>query len=559
MNKIISVIIFSLFFLSTAQSQQLDFSHTAMEKRIKKDILFLASDSLGGRESGTHFETMARDYIAAEFLRTGLSPLKPNGSFFQPFFFHDGVNYGKRNFLSINKAILELGEEYYPLAKSGNGMVSSYIVNVGFGLNTLQHDDYRNRTDLEGKVFVIEVSVPGGKKNFPQYAEFANLDKKIELAIAMKAKAILFINSDKTFENPSAILNSRITPVSIPVIFVSGKAAKKLKSKKPVSIELNVNLQKNEVTSYNIIGAVNTNLKKTLVIGAHYDHLGMGRFGSKITGKIHNGADDNASGTAAIMELARYFSVHQTKNINLLFIAFSAEEKGIIGSTHFTNSKDYDMGNVIAMFNFDMVGRVDSSTKILILNGTGTSPVWDSLISNSNNNRFDIKKSTSGVGGSDHAAFYLSEKPVLFFFTGVHEDYHTPNDDVEKINFSGIVEVVNYSKEMIQKIDNNPEIPFIKTQDNTTGRSPMSRGATLGVMPDHTFDGKGMRFAGVIGGKPAALAGFQKGDIVIQIDEHIITDINTYMKALSFYKKGNSAKIRVLREEKYIEKEVSFE
>lgn len=308
-----------------------------------------------------------------------------------------------------------------------------------------------------------------------------------------------------------------------------------------------------------VLGYIDNSAPYTIVIGAHYDHLGLGHDHNSLDanpeGKIHNGADDNASGTAGVLELANYFANNNKKeNYNFLFMCFSGEELGLIGSKKWCEKPTIDLKNINYMINLDMVGRLNAERKLLIY-GVGTSPVWVPLI-DSLNSSFSIKKDSSGIGPSDQTSFYLKDIPVLHFFTGQHSDYHKPSDDENKINYDGEADVLNYIIHLTEATFRYPKLTFLKTRNSDTGKSSFK--VTMGIMPDYTFEGKGLRVDGVTDGKPAAKVGLQKGDIITKLGEQNVENIQDYMKGLNQFKKGESAKVKVLRDSKEMELTVTF-
>ena len=308
------------------------------------------------------------------------------------------------------------------------------------------------------------------------------------------------------------------------------------------------------ISSKNVIGFIDNNAEYTVVIGAHYDHLGYGGQGSLHVGsEIHNGADDNASGTALMLDLAGQLKSTNFNN-NYLFIAFSGEEMGLLGSNYFVKNSTIDLSSINYMINLDMVGRLKED-KSLAVYGVGTSPVFKQTL-NSNNESFNLIENESGVGPSDHTSFYINDIPVLHFFTGQHSDYHKPSDDVEKINFEGIKEISDYIHLIITDLNDNGKLSFRKTK-NETEEVPRFK-VSLGVMPDYMFNKGGMRIDGVTEGRPADKAGLIKGDIVIKMGEYSIEDMMGYMKALSKFDSGDSTIIVVKRGEDLIKKSVSF-
>ncbi|MCZ4319275.1 M28 family peptidase [Aequorivita viscosa] len=312
-------------------------------------------------------------------------------------------------------------------------------------------------------------------------------------------------------------------------------------------------------TAENVIAYLDNKAENTVVIGAHYDHLGMGGEGSlyREGEAIHNGADDNASGVAMMLHLAdslRFDSALQPKQNNYLFIAFSGEEEGLLGSNYFVKNPTIDTKKITYMLNMDMVGRLNAE-KNLAVYGLGTSPILkQTVLANAGN--LKITENESGVGPSDHTSFYLADIPVLHFFTGQHEDYHKPSDDTERVNFEGMKAVSNYIFSIIKDLDNQPKLPFRKTK-NESEVVPEFK-VTLGVVPDYLFNGKGMRIDGVSEDKPAQRAGLQKGDVVVKMGDFEVTDMMSYMKSLSKFEKGQTTLVTIKRNEELKEVEVTF-
>ena len=308
----------------------------------------------------------------------------------------------------------------------------------------------------------------------------------------------------------------------------------------------------------NVVGYFDNQAEKTIVIGAHYDHLGLGMAGSLHAGEpaIHNGADDNASGIAAMLLMAKWIKENQLHESNYLFIAFSGEEMGLFGSKYYADHPTIDLDKVSAMINMDMVGRLNTE-KVLAVNGVGTAPEFKEMIANNNVKEIEAVTSDSGVGPSDHTSFYLKNIPVLHFFTGQHMDYHKPGDDSHLVNFEGILMVSAYIYDLIMQINAKPQLAFIKTKD-TKKESVSSFKVTLGVMPDYVYTGKGMRIDSVVDGRVASKAGLKNGDIIIQLGDVKVTDIYKYMEGLGKYEKGQKAQVVVLRNGKKVKKQVTF-
>ena len=309
------------------------------------------------------------------------------------------------------------------------------------------------------------------------------------------------------------------------------------------------------ITGTNVIGYIDNKADKTVIIGAHYDHLGMGGEGSLYAdgAAIHNGADDNASGVAVLLQLAAKLKDTITRH-NFLIMAFSGEEMGLLGSNYFSKNPTIDLSKANYMLNMDMVGRMRED-KTLSISGTGTAPIWGQVL-NSNNPGFKLVLSESGVGPSDHTSFYLQDIPVLHFFTGQHEDYHKPSDDFDKLNYEGMEMITDYILSVIYDLDDDAKLAFRKTK-NESEETPRFKVA-LGVMPDYLFDGNGMRIDGVTDGRPAAAAGLQKGDVVIQLGDSTVTDMMSYMRALSIFEEGDATEVIVNRNGEKIKATISF-
>lgn len=313
-------------------------------------------------------------------------------------------------------------------------------------------------------------------------------------------------------------------------------------------------------TGVNVIGYLDHGAANTVVIGAHFDHLGWGSSSSLFAeGKaIHNGADDNASGVAALIRIAANLkSNKKAGHNNYLFIAFSGEELGLFGSKYFVEHPPIDLAKVNYMLNMDMVGRLNEE-KVLAVNGAGTSPAWKPVLEKLSIDGIQVKTTDSGIGPSDHTSFYLHDLPVLHFFTGQHADYHKPSDDAALVNYDGLISVTDLIIALIEKLDGAGKLEFTKTKDEDENRKAASFKVTLGVMPDYVFSGEGMRVDGIIGGRPAEKAGMLKGDIIIKIGDIAVKDIYTYMDGLGKFNPGDKAKVTFKRGDEVMEKEVQF-
>ena len=313
-------------------------------------------------------------------------------------------------------------------------------------------------------------------------------------------------------------------------------------------------------TGHDVLGFLDNGAAKTIVIGAHYDHLGLGHDHNSLDpnpdGKIHNGADDNASGTAGVLALANYFAKNIYKeNYNILFMCFSGEELGLFGSKKWCDNPTVPLSSINFMLNMDMIGRLNDTNNKLMIYGVGTAPTWVPLLDELNTN-FSIKKDSAGIGPSDQTAFYLKDIPVLHFFTGQHSDYHKPSDDIEKINIKGEKRVLDFIIKLMENLDKKPPLIFQKTQTPTSAKSAFK--VTLGIMPDYTFEGKGVRVDGTTDGKPAANAGLLVGDVVRKLGAIDVNSMEDYMKALGKFEKGQTTTVEVERNGQRLTKSITF-
>ncbi|MGK0386149.1 MAG: Zn-dependent M28 family amino/carboxypeptidase [Patiriisocius sp.] len=313
------------------------------------------------------------------------------------------------------------------------------------------------------------------------------------------------------------------------------------------------------VTGTNVIGYIDNKAVATVIIGAHYDHLGMGGDGSlhREEPAVHNGADDNASGVAILLRLADLLknqSPSVTQN-NYLFMGFSGEEMGLLGSNYFVKNPTIDTKKVSYMINMDMVGRLNEENTVAV-HGVGTSALFKQTLFANNDQGLTINEHDSGIGPSDHTSFYLADIPVLHFFTGQHTDYHKPSDDADKLNYEGMDKIAAYILNVVTDLDDAGQLVFRKTK-NESEEVPMFKVA-LGVVPDYLFNGEGMRIDGISEDKPAQKAGLQRGDIVVKLGDLDTPDMMSYMKALASFEEGNTTTVTVNRDGELIEREVTF-
>lgn len=310
----------------------------------------------------------------------------------------------------------------------------------------------------------------------------------------------------------------------------------------------------------NVLGFLDNGADHTVVIGAHYDHLGYGEFSSLYTGEpaIHNGADDNASGVAAMLYLAEQLIENpKAKQSNYLFFGISGEELGLVGSKKWVANPTIDLGTINYMINMDMVGRLNEE-KVLAVYGTGTSPTWGEHLESIKVGGLNPTFSESGVGPSDHTSFYLQNIPVLHFFSGQHNHYHKPDDDSERLNYPGIISIADYILAIIERADDEGKLTFTETKNENQDRQAASFKVTLGVMPDYVYGEKGMRIDSVIEGRPGSEAGMKGGDVIIQIGDIEVGDIYDYMEGLGKFEKGQSTTVKIKRDGEEMEMKVTF-
>ncbi len=528
---------------------QYNFSDTSVVNRLKHDIYILADEDMEGREAGTEGEKKAADFIQSEMVEIGLESVFGD-SYLQEFQFVSDYVYGENNFLYVGHQAFTSVEDFFVMPHSGNDSITAKGIYVGSGLeNDIIFEEAADSSEFVGKVFFIEYYMPPEIEAPENHNQDLFIQKKIATAKEKGAAAIVFINTYEEKEDPEIRLTSEVPRESFPVIFAKSDIFEFFEQSEMYGdIVIKTELIKESHTSYNVAGYINNYAESTIVIGGHYDHLGYGGPTSRDyqQGAVHYGADDNASGTAAVLEAARYFSNSTSNHYNYLFIAFGAEEKGLLGSRHFVDSDAYDLSKVNFMFNFDMIGRLEDHRLVLI--GTGTSTAWEEIIDNNKPDHFNIVKVESGFGGSDHSSFYLKDIPVIFFYTGNHQDYHTSTDTPDKLNYEGISEIIGFTYDMISYTEQLDKLEF-KTTPVPKSRRRRSDMVTLGIMPDHAFDGKGVRVQAVIDDRPAQKAGLEAGDVIIAIDDSEVNEIHSYMKTLENLKKGQQIKVTILREE----------
>lgn len=521
---------------------------TATLDSLKAHISYLADDKLEGRRTGTAGEQLATQFISAKFQSIGLLP-KGSSGYVQPFEINEGKIIGKGTDFAFGGEHLSAGKDFFPFPYSANvKMEAEPSIAV-------QEADMPWFFDLKD---VLEENKTNPHFDLKDYVR-TNAKK----AAAKGASAVILYNTSSTDDKLAFDGKDRTDALTIPVIYLNKEIAAKYLSDPSATIKvfLAVEIAEKKRTGANVVGYIDNGASSTVILGAHFDHLGYGEDGnSRNTSKvpaIHNGADDNASGTAALIELAKKLKASKAKNNNYLFIAFSGEELGLYGSKYFTEHPTIDLKTANYMINMDMVGRLNDSTKTLTIGGYGTSPTWSSVISTQPGTSFTVKVDSSGTGPSDHTSFYRKDIPVLFYFTGLHSDYHTPNDDADKINYDGIVKILDNITGVITSLNESPKLVFTKTREAQTTTSARFS-VSMGIMPDYTFSGNGVKADGVSEGKPAQKAGLKAGDIIQQLGDYTVSSMESYMQALGKFKKGDKAKVKYKRGNEVLETTVEF-
>ncbi len=541
-----------LFFLLISQglvAQKLSKSDKELVGYLKKQVTYLASDELKGRRAGDTGETLAAVFIAEKFKELALVPKGDNGDYFQYFTVNDGKAIAPSTRLSINGVKLDSEIDFFPLANSLQGSSKGES----------SPDIHEN-----GQPWLVDLAESLDENKSNPHFDINNLIiDKLKSAKDKGASMVLFYNSTKEADVLKFDSKDRSEATPIPAAFLTSKGRDKCikENNDTYFIDASLSVEPKIRKSKNVVGFLDNGAQYTVVIGAHYDHLGLGEDGnSMIRGgkpEIHNGADDNASGTAAMIELAFLLKGNKAKQYNYLFIGFSAEELGLNGSKYFVENPTISLNTVNYMINMDMVGRMNDSTKTITVGGYGTSPSWQGMIAAVKKKSFTIKFDSSGTGPSDHTSFYRKDIPVLFFFTGLHTDYHKPSDDADKINYVGMSQIVRFIQEMIQNDKTPNKLVFTKTREQQTSTSTRFS-VSMGIMPDYSYGGTGVRVDGVSDNRPAKKAGILGGDVVKQLGDYKTSSVEAYMQALSKFKKGDKTTVVVVRGDKEINFEIVF-
>ncbi len=577
--------------------------------RLKRDITFLASEKCEGRGPGTKGLELAADYIASEFKKAGLIPGGRKGSYFQSFSVRGRAEKGKGNFVKLHGPLgqtieLQEGKDFEVLGLSGTGKVKNApLVFVGFGISApkAKYDDYKD-FDVAGKVAIVLRHTPRwSSKEAPfdgrRKDSHADLRRTQALALTKKAAAVLLVNDLVEVPKGDKLRSFRSLAWSaskgnLPSFHVRryviddvtrsalGMGLADLerainRDLKPRSTTLDgwtasvgSTVRRDRIPVKNVVGVLEGSgplAKETIVIGAHYDHLGYGGFGSRARDpfkkQIHFGADDNASGTTALLEIARQLAEDpKREGRKLVFIAFTAEEMGLLGSKYYNDNPLFSLKDTAAMINFDMVGRmkVDEKTKrgSVVIQGVGTGKSFGKVIDKIGSDRLKIVKQKGSNPGSDHFPFYQKKIPVLFFFSGLHKEYHTPRDTAEKINVAGMAHITKYATKVISTLAQAKDRPEYVKVANSSTRPRVSNIPKMGIIPDYAGEKTGLAISGVAKNGPAEKAGMKGGDRIVEIAGRKVTDIQTYMVVMSAQERGKPLEVGVIRGGKKIKLKV---
>ncbi len=530
------LVLFSFLIPTFCNAQKTTAEDRIVIDNLKRHINYLANDKLEGRRTGSNGEQLAYLYIQKQLVKNNISTPPNSKSYLQSFTVSEG-KFIQSSKLKINGKSLIINEEYFPLAYSG----------------------YAYATGTAGEIYATHnvqelITANSSSPHFDLYEALYNLAKEDEKA---GKAAVFFTCPTGTKQDLKFDKNDKYQSLEIPVVVLTDYDDNFEKAS--IQIDCEIDIANKTKFGHNVISYINNNAANTIILGAHYDHLGFGEdHNSLYTGTIpmvHNGADDNASGTAALIEIGKWLKKSSYKKYNYLLVNFSGEELGLYGSKYFTEHAGIDLKTVNYMINMDMVGRLNDTTHGVTIGGYGTSPTWGKIIKKEDK-YFKINIDSSGTGPSDHTSFYKKDIPVLFFFTGSHKDYHKPTDDAEKINYYGELQIIKYIQNVIAQTNDMPKVAFTKTREVSMGKSSFK--VSLGIMPDYTYTGVGVLVDGVSDNKPAQKAGIKVGDVLVQLGEYKFNDVQSYMGALNKFDKGQTANVKVKRGKEELIIPISF-
>ncbi len=567
---------------------------------IKTDLQYLSSDELGGRLAGTRENATAAEYIIRRFKQIGLLPLA--GKYSQEFQINYRMQPTANNAFTITKIVERpglppdmwlkakkkwtSGKEFMPLAISANGSAAGEVAFVGYGISAPEHsyDDYQN-IDVNGKIVIVISDSADGQPLDESFINYSTLAYKVQNAKKHGAVGVVFVkrlsdsaNTFYPFKIASGYQNFGIPAVQVKRTEIAKYFPKKKKmypvemqlmqTKQPqsfilprVTIEISTELQPEKATVSNVFAMLKGNEKpdEYILVGAHFDHIGHGEIQIKRRSrypKIYNGADDNASGVAAMLELARRFKDNPPAR-SIIFVSFNAEEMGLLGSDYFVNNPPLPLEKIKTMFNFDMVGRLKDN---IILFGTGTSNTLNSIVDRIAGDSIAITKNSGGYGPSDHASFIMKKIPAIFFFTGTHDDYNTENDDWNRINYRGMLRVIDFAERVVRDAASNNEFDFIAPKGHSMGAHSKGKiKVSFGSIPDFANSADGFIIKGCRGGTPCERSGMQAGDVLTLFNGKPVNNIMDFTNALKEVSPGDMVKIVYLHNGKEITKEIKLD
>ena len=569
-------------------------SPSITENDIMDHIRYLSHKDRVGRYPGTRGSKDVISYLIRQFKSFGVKPGGVNGSFVQPFNITDGIELGKNNSMTVNGDSLVPGHDYTPLWFSGNETISASAVFAGYGFaideKELKWNDYSG-LDVAGKWVIVMRHSPERNNQHSLYAQHSGFHKKMLVARDNGAIGIIYVSQVEDDDLYPMKYRAGFSNAGIPAIHLSNEMADKLfkgvwrnrndiqkimnKSLKtvsfklPVTINASVELNPIHARGANVVGLIQSGNRKYrneyIVVGAHFDHLGMGGAGTGSrkpdTTGIHSGADDNASGTSGLLEIAHKLVSQKSRlKRSVILVGFDAEEKGLLGAKYFVENPLIDLHNIVTMINLDMIGRMEDSS--ITVGGVGTSPIFEPLIKKESIGRnFTINMTKPGYGPSDHAAFYTNDIPVLFFFTGFHSEYHTPDDTWKLINLKGEKDILDLVYDItfhLSRIPERPEFTEAGPKEGRIQRNIKFR-VTFGIVPSYGSTKKGLEVDGISKADgPAAKAGIVKGDVIKSIDGKSINDIYEFMDRLEELEPGMTIKVLIDRNGSELELPVTF-
>ncbi|MEI8046404.1 MAG: DUF4910 domain-containing protein [Bacteroidota bacterium] len=457
------LVFFSFAFCWQTYAQQKANSDNS-ENRLRRDVTILASDSLEGREAGTRGEQMAADYIAKQMQLIGLLPKgEPSGSYLSEFRMNYPVNF-KEAKLRIDNIEFKYKDDFGVTDLSSAGSVTAPLINIGNGIiySSKEKDTNTLTSEIKGKIVLLDIA--SRLKSAENTELLDEILARVKPIIEKGAVGIILHNGSRK-STEDVLFGSPFTKsFEIPVVYIARLPYNRINKLKTATCTLSVELDRTISKPANVIGWIDNKSDKTVVIGAHYDHVGItkSRTGEDKSLQIHNGADDNASGTSAMLELARWVVNNENLKYNYIFTAFSAEEKGLFGSKAFCSLPWVNHNNIAYMLNMDMVGRLGCQGDTVSVLGIASSDSWENVIDSQEHPDFTIKKIYGAPAFSDHSPFLKKGIPVIYFTSGLHPDYHTPQDDTNLINFNGMTEIVAYMRQFIRSAEALPEISFHK-------------------------------------------------------------------------------------------------